>query len=110
MPSFAAPSAIKIAKRLFKRDKTYFTSYKNIYCACFKMLNDNIASKFKLSTDPQLQGENSTMSIQDILNQLELWYGRPSSLEPLQNNVLFLLPFHMTEALEHHLRCTCNHN
>ncbi len=75
LPSIAMPAAINIAERLFERDKTYFTSYKNIYHACFKMLNNNIANKFKLSTDPQLQGWNLTMSIQDILNQLELLYG-----------------------------------
>jgi hypothetical protein len=52
LPAFAAPAQIKIAKHLFKRDKTYFMSYKNIYRACFKMLNDNIANEFKMSTDP----------------------------------------------------------
>jgi hypothetical protein len=44
LPTFAAPVRIKIANRLFKRDKTYFTWYKNIYRACYKMLNDNIAN------------------------------------------------------------------
>jgi hypothetical protein len=58
LPSFAVPAAIKIAKHLFKRDKTYFTSYKNIYCVCFKMLNDNIANKFKMSPNPHLIGWN----------------------------------------------------
>jgi hypothetical protein len=63
LPSFAAPVAIKIAKHLFERDKTYFTSYKNIYCACFKMMNIYIANKFKMSPDPRLIGWNLTMSI-----------------------------------------------
>jgi hypothetical protein len=56
LPSFAAPAPIKITKRLFKRDKTYFRLYKNIYRACFKMLNDNIAEKFKMSPNPRLIG------------------------------------------------------
>jgi hypothetical protein len=56
LPSFAAPAAIKIAKQLFERDKMYFTSYKNIYHACFKMPNNNIANKFKMSLDPRLIG------------------------------------------------------
>ncbi len=96
LPSFAAPAAIKIAARLFERDKMYFTSYKNIFCACFKLLNNNISNKFKLSTNPQVQGWNSTMSIQDILNQLELSYGLPSGHELLQKDTLFRWPFRTT--------------
>jgi hypothetical protein len=79
LPSFAATVAIKIAKHLFKMDKMYFTSYKNIYRECIKMLNDNIANKFKMSPDPRLISWNSTMSIQGIVNQLKLVYGCPSS-------------------------------
>jgi hypothetical protein len=61
LPAFAMPASIKITERLFKRDKTYFTSYKNIYRECYKMLNNNIANKFKMSPDPRLIGWNSTM-------------------------------------------------
>jgi hypothetical protein len=89
LPSFAAPAAIKIAKHLLEWDKMYFTSYQNIYGACFKMLNDNIANKFKMSPNPHLISWNLTMSIQDILNQLKLAYGCPSGHELLQNNSLF---------------------
>jgi hypothetical protein len=68
LPSFAAQAAIKIAKHLFEREKMYFMLYKNIYSTCFKILNDNITNKFKISPDPHLIGWNSTMSIQDVLN------------------------------------------
>ncbi len=98
LPSFAAPAGIKIAERLFKRDKTCFTSYKNIYHACFKMLNDNIANEFKMSPGPRLISWNSTMSIQDILNQLKLAYGRLSGHELLHNDTIFRLPFCATKA------------
>jgi hypothetical protein len=98
-PTFAAPAPIKNVERLFKRDKTYFTLYKNIYRACYKMvLNNNIANKFKMSPDPCLISWNATMSIQDILTQLELAYGRPTGHELLQNDALFRLPFHNTKA------------
>jgi hypothetical protein len=30
LPALAAPAPIKIAEQLLERDKTYFTSYKNI--------------------------------------------------------------------------------
>ncbi len=98
LPAFAAPAPIKIAKHLFERDKTYFTSYKNIYCVCYKTLNNNIANEFKMSPDPCLIGWNSTTSIQEILNQLALPYGRPISHKLLQNYALFCLPFRNTEA------------
>jgi hypothetical protein len=62
------------------------------------MLNDNIANEFKMSTDPRLIGWNSTMSIQDILNQLELSYGRPTGHKLQQIDALFRSPFHNTEA------------
>ncbi len=98
LPSFTAPAAIKIAKHLFERDKTYFRSYKNIYHACFKMLNDHIANKFKMSPNPCLIGWNLTMSIQDILSQLKLAYGQTSQDQLLQNDALFRLPFCATES------------
>ena len=77
LPSFALAAAIKIAECLFESDKTYFMSYKNIYRACFKMLNNNIANEFKMSPDPRLISWNSTMSIEDILNQLEFCVWTP---------------------------------
>jgi hypothetical protein len=104
LPNFTAPAQIKIAERLFERDKTYFMLYKNIYHACFKMLNDNIVNEFKMSTDPCLIGWSSTMSIQDILNQLELLYGRPTGHELLLNNALFRSPFHNKKNIEQQLK------
>jgi hypothetical protein len=62
------------------------------------MLNNNIANEFKMSPDPHLIGWNSTMSIQDILNQLELAYGCPSGHDLLHNDTLFHLTFCSTEA------------
>ncbi len=62
------------------------------------MFKDNIANEFKMSTDPRLICWNLTMSIQDILNQLELSYGCPTEHEPLLNDALFQLPFCNTEA------------
>jgi hypothetical protein len=53
-----------------------------------------------MSPDPCLIGWNSTMSIQDILNQLKLAYGCPSGHELLHNDTLLRLPFHATEAPE----------
>ncbi len=91
--SFTAPAAIKIVEHLFERDKTYFTSYKNIYRACFKMLNGCISNnKFKMSPGPRLIGWNLTMSIQDMLNQLKLAY--------VHNDTLFRSTFCATAAPE----------
>jgi hypothetical protein len=105
LPSFAVPAAIKIAMRLFERVKMYFTSYKNTYRACFKMLNNNITNKFKMSPDPRCIGWISTMSIQDLLNQLELVYGRPSGHKLLHNDTLFRSTFCATKAPKHLFWC-----
>jgi hypothetical protein len=57
LPSFAAPVAIKIAKHLFKRDRMYFTSYKNNHRGCFKMLNNNMSTNSRcLPTPASLAG------------------------------------------------------
>ncbi len=64
------------------------------------MLNNNIANKFKMSPDPRLICWNLTMSIQDILNQLELAYGRLSGHKLLHNDTFLRSPFLATKAPE----------
>ncbi len=62
------------------------------------MLNNNIPNEFTMSTDSRLIGWNSTMSIQDILNQLEILYGCPTGHKLLLIDALFRLSFRNTEA------------
>ncbi len=40
--TLATPSHMKMADAIFLRNKNYYLSYKNINCACFKMLDENI--------------------------------------------------------------------
>ncbi len=64
---FATPAAIKMIDATFERDKNYFKSFKNIYCACFRMLDELVPNQFKVSNSPTLLGWNPTMSIELIL-------------------------------------------
>jgi hypothetical protein len=65
---FATPAGIKMTNAAFKQDKKYFLMYKNINCACFRMLKDLVHNQYKVSNTPALNGWNATMSIQVILN------------------------------------------
>jgi hypothetical protein len=49
--------------------------------ACFRIFDMNIGAQFKVSNTPALMGWNSTMSIIDILNQLQDSYGKPTMMK-----------------------------
>jgi hypothetical protein len=98
--AFTLPATMKMINAAFQRDKNYYLSYKNINRACFRMLEDLVPNQFKVSNNPVLMGWNASMSIQDILNQMETFYGKPSSGTLFANNTLFKSPFTMSEAPE----------
>ena len=77
----------------FKRDKNLFTSAANINCVGVFMLNKCVPDQFMISNNPLLTGWNPSMSIKDILTQLEKTYGQPDAAAILANNNLFRLPF-----------------
>jgi hypothetical protein len=68
---FAMPAAMKMINNAFVCDSNYFKLLKNIHHACFCMLNELVPNQFKVSNTPKLTGWNSTMSIHEILTQLE---------------------------------------
>jgi hypothetical protein len=86
-PQWAAPTTVKMIGATFLRKKNYFLSYKNIERACFRMFDANIGAQYKVSNDPTLTGWNSTMSILDILTQLQDLYGKPTMMTLYQNDV-----------------------
>ena len=95
---FFTHAMIKQANNLFKRLQTEDQSYKNIRRACFQMLDANVSDKFKVSNVPSLIGWNSSMSIIDILDQLNRTYGKPDTMTLLQNDTLFQSAFNPTDA------------
>jgi hypothetical protein len=76
---FATPAAMKMINDAFVCNSNYFKSLKNIQRACFCMLDKLVPNQFKVLNTPTLTGWNSTMSIYEILSQLEDRYGKPSS-------------------------------
>jgi hypothetical protein len=91
-PQWAAPTMVKMIDATFLHEKNYFLSYKNIQRACFRMFDTNIGAQFKVSNTPALMGWNSTMSILNILNQLQDLYGKPTMMTLFQNNIMFRNP------------------
>ncbi len=84
-----ARTIMKTTQATFNRDKNYFLFYKNISRACFCMLDANVAAQFKVSNNAALTGWNSTMSIIDILAQLQGSYGKPNMMTLYENDTLF---------------------
>jgi hypothetical protein len=97
---FAPPATIKMIDAAFERDKNYFLSYKNIYRACFRMLDGLVPASFKVSNVPALLGWNTTMSIESIMNQMESSYGKPSPAMLYANDSLFKSPIAATDSPE----------
>ena len=99
-PQWAAPTTVKMIDATFLREKNYFLSYKSIERACFRMFNANIGAQYKVSNNPTLTGWNSTMSILDILTQLQDSYGKPTMMTLYQNNVTFRATMAPTDSPE----------
>jgi hypothetical protein len=87
--TFAPPAMIKMVDYAFERNKNYFLSYSNINRALFRMLDDSVPIQFKVSNITTLTGWNASMSIQEILTQLETSYGKPTPMALHNNNLLF---------------------
>ena len=89
-PQWAAPTTVKmIIDATFLREKNYFLSYQNIERACFRMFDANIGAQYRVSNNPTLTGWNSTMSILNILTQLQDSYGKQTMMMLFQKNVTF---------------------
>jgi hypothetical protein len=53
------------------------------------MFDVNIAVQFKMSNTPSLTGRNLTMTIIEILDQLQDSYGKPNMMTLFNNDTLF---------------------
>ena len=53
------------------------------------MLDSNVPYQFKVSNIPSLIGWNASISIIDILDQLDGTYGKPDTMTLLQNDTHF---------------------
>jgi hypothetical protein len=86
---FALPAQIKTANAMFVWAQNEYSLYKNIMRACFRMLDENVTDQFKVSNVPTLIRWNASMTIQEILNQLDGMYGKPDTMMLLTNNTHF---------------------
>jgi hypothetical protein len=98
--NFAPPAMMKMVNYAFKRNKNYYLSYGNINQACFRMPDDSVPIQFKVSNIANLTGWNASMSIQEILTQLETPYGKPTPMALHNNDLLFRSPMTTNDAPE----------
>jgi hypothetical protein len=86
--SHPTPTTIKMIDSTFVREKNYFLSFKNIAQACFRMFDENVGVHFKVSNTPTLTGWNSTMTIIEILNQLQDLYDKPNMMTLFKQHIV----------------------
>jgi hypothetical protein len=96
--NFAPPAMMRMVDYTFERNKNYFLSFSNINRACFRMLDDSVPIQFKVSNQANFTGRNALMLIQDIMNQLETSYGKPTSMVLHNNDLLFYSPMTTTDV------------
>ncbi len=90
---FQNPQQLKTTEKMWDNNRNYFMSYLNIHRACFRLLDELVRPEYKVSNIAGLTRWNSTMSIQEILDQLESTYGKPSSAISFHNNAIFKSTF-----------------
>jgi len=99
-PAWAAPNDARTIDVKFLRAKNYYLSYQNIHRACFRMLDATVSAQFKVSNNPNLTGWNATMSVLDILDQLQNSYGKPDMMTIFNNETLYRSPMAPSDSPE----------
>ncbi len=64
------------------------------------MLDELVSDQFKVSNIPTLTGWNASMSIMNMLDQLETTYGKPNAMTLFANDTLFRSAFNPNDATE----------
>ena len=104
---FATPSMIKMVNAIFTIAQNEWNSYRNIQRACFRMLDELVSNQFKVSNIPTLTGWNASMSIMNMLDQLETTHGKLGAMTLFANDTLFCSAFNPNDApkaLFHHIK------
>jgi hypothetical protein len=99
-PQFALPAQIKMADAIFARAQNKLNSCKNIQRVCFRMLHENVANQVKVSDIPTLTRWITSISIREMLDQLEGTYGKPETMTLFTNNTLLHSAFNPVDAPE----------
>jgi hypothetical protein len=86
----------------FKRAKNYNNMWNNIFCAVYDTLDLHVHDAFKVAPATALGtvGWNSTMTLNDIFDQLMSTYSKPTPDAMRQNNLNFLAPYNPQEPPE----------
>ena len=87
-----------MANTIFTRAQNKWNLYRNIQRACFRMLDELVSDQFKVSNIPTLMGWIASMSIMNMLDQLETTYGKPNAMTLFANDTLFRSTFNPNDA------------
>jgi hypothetical protein len=99
-PAWAAPNDARTINEMFLCGKNYYLSYVNIHRTCFRMLDATVSAQFKVSNNPNLTGWNATMSVLDILTQLQDSYGKLDMMTIFRNETLYRSPMAPSDSPE----------
>jgi hypothetical protein len=79
----------------FTRQKNYYDTACNIYCAMYDMLDAHVDDAFKVAppTNPPTVGWNASMLLNDIFDQLMKTYSLPMPNAMQLNMMTFLAPY-----------------
>jgi hypothetical protein len=64
------------------------------------MLGTNTLAQFKVLNTPSLTSRNATMSVLEILDQLQTSYGKPNMMTLFKNKNMFRSPMAPTDSPE----------
>jgi hypothetical protein len=79
----------------FSMDKNYFKTWKNIYQACYDMLDAHVNDAFKVAppTTAPTTGWNATISLRNIFDHLATTYEKPTPDTMHPNNLRFFAAY-----------------
>jgi hypothetical protein len=94
----------------FTRQKNYYNTACNIYCAVYNMLNAHVTDAFKVAppATPPTIGWNASMLLNNIFDQMMKTYGRSMPNAMRQNMMKFLSPYNPQDLPEILFKCCIN--
>lgn len=91
-PQFALTPAIKMIDSQFKVDKNMYKTYANINRALYTLLTKCVGRQYQLSSTLGLSSWDPSMTIIDILAQLDTTYGKPDAQTTAANGAMYNMP------------------
>jgi hypothetical protein len=101
-PTFPKSLKLTASPQYPTHKQNYCKTCINNYRAVYNMLDSHICDAYKVAPpmSPPTIGWNSTMTVNEIFDQLMVMYGKPTPDAMHQNNLNFLTPYNPKDPLE----------